>query len=124
MSVATRALVPMAFVASVEGSIAFYRGLGFEVHNTFQPSGSARLSWAWLRSGPANLMVSIASGPVDAGVQAVLFYLYVADVAATKAELESRGVATGALQYPFYAPKGEFRCIDPDGYVLMIMQAD
>jgi len=30
------------------------------------------------------------------------------------------GVNAGPIQYPFYAPGGEFRVTDPDGYVLMV----
>jgi hypothetical protein len=29
-------------------------------------------------------------------------------------------VDAGPIQSPFWAPRGEFRVIDPDGYVLMI----
>ncbi|HJW95145.1 MAG TPA: hypothetical protein VJ901_16130, partial [Thermoanaerobaculia bacterium] len=72
--------------------------------------------WAWLHSGPAQLMIAKASEPVVASQQAVLFYVYVDDVAAKHAELGS----TETIAYPFYAPRGEFRVPDPDGYVLMI----
>ena len=30
------------------------------------------------------------------------------------------GVAGGEIKSPFYAPRGEFRVEDPDGYVLMV----
>jgi catechol 2,3-dioxygenase-like lactoylglutathione lyase family enzyme len=43
-----------------------------------------------------------------------------ADVAAFRSMLEEAGVNTGPIQHPFYAPRGEFRVTDPDGYVLMI----
>jgi uncharacterized glyoxalase superfamily protein PhnB len=52
--------------------------------------------------------------------QAMLFYLYVDDVAAKHAELAAAGLEVGAIASPFYAPRGEFRMTDPDGYVLMI----
>jgi len=57
---------------------------------------------------------------MPASQQAVLFYLYCDDVAATRAELQIAGVAVGEIRYEFYAPRGEFRVEDPDGYVLMI----
>jgi catechol 2,3-dioxygenase-like lactoylglutathione lyase family enzyme len=112
----------MAFVADVARSIAFYEQLGFEVANTVDHGG--RLSWAMLKSGDATIMFSIASDPVVASQQAVLFYLYTADVSATHAELRRRGVAVGEITRPFYMPKGEVRVEDPDGYVLLIGQVD
>lgn len=83
-------LVPMMFVASVPRSIEFYAKVGFEVDNTFVPPGQTEPSWAWLRSGGAHLMVA-ASEPVPA-----------------------------EIEYPFYAPRGEFRVKDPDRYALMV----
>ncbi|HEV8611093.1 MAG TPA: hypothetical protein VGS98_13640 [Thermoanaerobaculia bacterium] len=65
-------------------------------------------------------MLALASHPVIAEEQAVLFYLYCDDVSATRGTLQEAGVAVGPIQYPFYAPCGEFRVTDPDGYVLMI----
>jgi Glyoxalase/Bleomycin resistance protein/Dioxygenase superfamily len=114
------ALVPMVHVESVARSIEFYALLGFEVGNTFTPKDQGAPSWAWLRAGRAHLMVTRASHPVDPAQQAVLFYLYVEDVAAFRAELQKAGVEVDAIQYPFYAPKGEFRLSDPDGYALFV----
>jgi predicted enzyme related to lactoylglutathione lyase len=115
-----RSLVPLAHVASVSDSIAFYRKLGFEVRNTFAPDGRTEPTWALLETGEARLMLALASEPVVANQQAVLFYLYCDDVGATRAALRHSGVDVGPIEYPFYAPRGEFRVGDPDGYVLMI----
>ena len=116
-----RALTPLAHVASVPASIEFYTKLGLEVGNTFTPPDASEPSWAWLKSASAEaLMIAKASHPIDAGQQAVLFYLYVDDVSAKQAELAASGVRTGDIAYPFYAPRGELRVVDPDGYVLMI----
>jgi len=115
-----RAVVAMAHVASVPASIAFYGKLGFEPANTFTPQGAAEPSWASLQSGSAELMLAKASHAIDAAQQAVLFYLYVDDVAEKHAELTAKGVAAGDIVYEFYAPRGEFRVVDPDGYTLMI----
>jgi len=30
------------------------------------------------------------------------------------------GIDAGAIARPFYAPRGEFRIVDPDGHVVMI----
>jgi catechol 2,3-dioxygenase-like lactoylglutathione lyase family enzyme len=110
----------MACVHSVPRSIEFYRKLGFETGNTHAPEGAAEPVWAWLRSGGAHLMLARASDPVDPGQQAILFYVYCDDVLAFREELLKAGVECGGVTYPFYAPQGEFRVTDPDGYALMI----
>jgi catechol 2,3-dioxygenase-like lactoylglutathione lyase family enzyme len=120
MNVPIRSLVPMAHVRNVAQSIEFYRKLGFEVGGDFVPQGRDTLSWAWLESGGANLMLALADEPVVPDQQAVLFYLYCDDVPATRFRLQEAGVVAGPIEYPFYAPRGEFRVTDPDGYVLMI----
>ncbi|MCA1575823.1 MAG: VOC family protein [Acidobacteria bacterium] len=115
----TRQLVPMASVADVERSITFYAHLGFEVGNTFTPQDATTLSWAWLYSGDAQLMLSKAAKPTP-NHHAVLFYIYTDDVAAAHELLASAGLNPGEIKTPFYAPRGEFQLFDPDGYVLMI----
>ena len=122
MNVSTKQLVAYAHVADVERSIRFYADLGFRVANSVTPQGGTTLVWAWLESGQANLMVALASGPVDAGVQAVLFYLYYDDIRQTHAALQALGHGPGEIRHPFYMPAGEFRLHDPDGYVLMLAQ--
>jgi hypothetical protein len=120
MNIPPKALVPFAHVHDVATSIAFYQKLGFNVGNTFTPPSEKEPVWAWLASGGAQLMVANADEPVVASQQAVLFYVYVDDVPAKHAELAAAGIAVGAITYAFYAPRGEFRVMDPDGYVLMI----
>ena len=109
----------MISVTDIEHSIEFYRHLGFEVGNTFQPKGATKPSWAWLRSGQAQLMLSAASDPV-VNKQSVLFYAYTEDVEAAHASLVEAGLNPGAITKPFYAPRGEFETVDPDGYVVMV----
>lgn len=120
MTSPVRAVVAMAHVGSVPASLAFYEKLGFETGNTFTPQGAAEPAWASLVSGSAELMITKASHPFDAEQQAVLFYVYVDDVAAKHVELTAAGVACGDIRFEFYAPRGEFRVADPDGYTLMI----
>ena len=120
LTVAARSLVPLAHVGSIEASIAFYRLLGFEVANTFAPEGSEAPTWANLRSGQAQLMIALASEPVVASQQAVLFYCYCDNVPGLRDQLVAHGVAAGTIVTPFYAPRGEFRIQDPDGYVIMV----
>jgi catechol 2,3-dioxygenase-like lactoylglutathione lyase family enzyme len=123
MPPAMRVLVPMAYVKDVPRSVGFYRKLGFEVGNDFTPPGQSAPSWAWLESKGAQLMVSRAMEAAPATPRGVLFYLYCDDVAATRAELEAAGLAPGEIRFPFYAPRGEFKLEDPDGWILMITHA-
>ena len=115
----TQSLVPMASVADVERSIAFYQHLGFEVANTFACEGETKPSWAWLQSGDAALMLS-ATNEAIAGKHTVLFYVYMEDVAAARRSLIEAGLSPGEIATPFYAPQGEFELIDPDGYIIMV----
>lgn len=115
-----KSLVPMAHVAEVEASAAFYSKLGFEVQGSFTSDGDSAPSWVSLVSDGAELMLSRATAPVVPDQQAVLFYLYCEDVEARHAQLAEAGLAPGTIAKPFYNPHGEFRLVDPDGYVLMI----
>ncbi len=115
-------LVPMAHVADVERSIEFYHQLGFETGNTLKPVD--QIVWAWVRNGKAHLMLTRSEKPMNSGARDVLFYLYAADVKAYRDELAARGIKVGPLSYPFYMPAGEFCVDDPDGYCLLIGQAD
>ena len=67
-------------------------------------------------------MVGLASGPIDASQQAILFYLYFDSIKRTRAALEELGYSPGEIKHPFYMPGGECRLEDPDGYVLMLAQ--
>lgn len=113
-------LVPMAYVADVAASAAFYEKLGFEAGASFTPPGEDEASWVWLRSGPAQLMLARASEPVVASQQAVLFYVYCGDVGVMHGQLAGAGLEPGPIANPFYNPRGEFRLVDPDGYVVMV----
>ena len=113
-------LVPMAHVRSVKRSTEFYKKLGFVEGDTHTPEGGVEPVWVWLHSGGAQLMLAQASEPIDPKQQAVLFYVYCQDVAAFRSRLLESGVEAGQIQHPFYAPRGEFRVTDPDGYVLMV----
>ena len=113
-------LVAVAHVADVRASMAFYEQLGFETGNSHADPDSGEVVWAALERNNAALMLGKASEPVVASQQAVLFYLYYDDIVATRAQLAARGLAVGEMAFPFYCPKGEFRLVDPDGYVLML----
>jgi len=122
MAAQPKSLVAFAHVADVERSIRFYSGLGFRVENSVVPAGQAAPVWAWLKSEEANLMVGLASEPVDPAQQAVLFYMYYDNIGQTRTILKGLGYEPGDIKLPFYMPRGEFRLEDPDGYVLMLAQ--
>jgi catechol 2,3-dioxygenase-like lactoylglutathione lyase family enzyme len=119
MKMKTQSLVPMISVADVEQSIAFYRHLGFEVGNTFACEGETKPSWAWLQSGDAQLMLAATSDPIPAK-HTVLFYVYTEDVTAARGSLIEADLNPGEITTPFYAPRGEFEIVDPDGYIVMV----
>jgi catechol 2,3-dioxygenase-like lactoylglutathione lyase family enzyme len=118
---ALRALVPLAHVADVRSSIEFYAKLGFKVVNTFENDGLLR--WAYLENASAQLMLARSARPMNPDAQDVLFYLYTEDVEEYRKQLAAVGIKVGPMQYPFYAPRGEFRITDADGYCLMATHA-
>ena len=120
MTMKARQLVPLISVADVERSIEFYAHLGFEIGNTFAPAGAEKPSWAWLQSGDGQLMLAMASEPIVANQKTVLLYVYTDNVPAARASLVEAGFSPGEITTPFYAPRGEFELIDPDGYVVMV----
>jgi len=120
-------LTPYAHVHDVQRSIDFYARLGLHVHNTHEVDGE--LVWALLANSAedpetahARLMLALASGPVAAADQAVLFYCWTQDVRSLHGELAAAGVKVGQVTSRFYMPAGEFRLIDPDGYVVLVGQ--
>jgi predicted enzyme related to lactoylglutathione lyase len=115
----TQSLVPMVSVADVERSMAFYAHLGFEVGNTFACEGETKPSWAWIQSGDAQLMLATTNEPVS-DQHAVLFYVYTDDVEAARTSLIEADLNPGEITKPFYAPRGEFQLVDPDGYIIMV----
>ena len=121
------ALTAYAHVVDVPRSVEFYRLLGLEVESSHESEG--KLVWALVARGSdtpgdarARLMLALASGPIDAASQAVLFYCWAPDVQRLHDELAAAGVEVGAVTRPFYMPAGEFRAQDPDGYVLLVGQ--
>ncbi len=115
-----KSLVPMVHVADLAASTAFYGQLGFTICNSFTPPSADQPVWAYLTAGGAALMLARADEPVVPEQQAVLFYVYCEDVAALHAQLGEAGLAPGPIATPFFNPRGEFRLIDPDGYVVMV----
>jgi len=137
---AVNRLVPYVHVADVEASLAFYGLLGFAAQNVMK-DGRGRAFWALAQSSEAEIMLARADGPIDAGQQAVILYMYSADVSALRRHLVAGGVRdsgaySGAsspsdgpgtifdVAHPHHMPAGEVRIIDPDGYVILVGQLD
>ncbi len=118
------ALTPMIFASDVQRSIAFYEQLGFVLMNTVKDNAKGFLTWAWVQNGKANLMLARSARPINPGAQDFLLYVSAPDVAAYRAELESKGLKPGPIKYPFYSPRGEFRIDDPDGFSIFVAHAD
>lgn len=116
---APRALVPFAHVADVSRSVAFYAKFGFTLGGSVTGADGA-LAWAVVEHGGAQVMFALASAPVVAEQQAVLFYVYYDDVAAARDALMHAGVDVSELTTPPHAPRGEFRVDDPDGYAVLV----
>ena len=123
MAAKVTGLIPMAHVADVQRAVDFYQNLGMEVRGNLRDR-SGKLQWVHLGCEQADLMCTYASGPVIPSQQAVLFYLYSPDLIALREHLLASGVKVSPITYPGYMPKGEVRVEDPDGYVLLIGQAD
>lgn len=131
--------VPSIHVQDVLESQAFYERFGMILQSRFGPEGDPY--WAHLVGIRSNLMLSKASGPIDPRQQATMFYLYTTDLAALREKLLAAGVTDGGayrgetgddfprsgklfdITFPHYMPAGELRVHDPDGYVLLVGQA-
>jgi hypothetical protein len=116
----TSALIPYVHVADLTRSIEFYRLVGLELEETHAAGGTT--VWASLRNATSRLFLILAEAPIDAGAQAILFYLWTTDVGAMREHLMAHHIPVGALTFPPYMPRGEIRLTDPDGYVLLIGQ--
>lgn len=139
-SVRITAHIPMAHVADVEQSIAFYAFLGFEA--TGRVTGfSGVTNWAMLASGDARIMFARADGPLSPEVEGVIFYMYSRDVRSLREHLIASGLrdagpfsgapmggegrgAVSAVSTPFYMPGGELRIEDLDRYCILVGQLE
>jgi hypothetical protein len=114
--------VPFVHVRDVRRSTAFYEHFGFEVHNVFDVEG--RRVWCWLERNQARLMLAEADAPVEAGAQAVLFHLYAHDLEGLHRRLADAGLEPGPIGPGAPGPDREFRVDDPDGYCVMVTDAE
>ncbi len=117
---ATFALIPYVHVANLARSITFYELLGFTLKDTHELNGIR--VWAHLTNAESRLFLVLADAPIDAQAQAILFYLWTADVAGLRDHLVANNVPVGVITHPPYMPAGEIRLEDPDHYVLLVGQ--
>jgi hypothetical protein len=66
----------------------------------------------------------LADAPIDAGAQAVQFYLWTADVVGLREHLLANRIPVRPIIHPPYMAGGEIRVTDPDGYVLLVGQRE
>lgn len=115
------AAITYLHVFDVQVSVTFYEQLGFQVLNSFTHPSATKPTWVFMQSRGACIMLAKSSGPFEPEQQAAMIYLYCVDVPAKREELVQMGLKPSEIRTPFYAPRGEFRLADPDGYCLMIM---
>src|SRR3954469_14950261 len=118
MSWQVTSLVPLAQVADVDRSIAFYQQLGL------MPGGRAKdanIDFAGLRTGRGETVLMLTRGqmPIAGKEQRILFYLYTRDLKALRERLVAAGVAVSPIVPREYMERGEVELTDPDGYTLL-----
>jgi hypothetical protein len=69
-------------------------------------------------------MLAQAEAPVVASEQCVLFYLYAHDLEGLHASLVESGLAPGTIEPGAPGPDRQFRITDPDGYRVMVTDAE
>jgi hypothetical protein len=112
-------LVPLAQVADVERSIAFYLQLGLIAGGRTK---DANIDFAGLRTerGDTVLMLTRGQRPVAANEQRILFYLYTRDLKTLRERLVAAGISVSAIVRRDYMERGEVELTDPDGYTVLI----
>ena len=112
-------LVPLAQVADVERSLAFYQKLGLGVSGRTKDDN---IDFAGLRveSGRTVLMLSRGKGTIAPQEQRVLFYLYTRDLNTLREKLLSDGIEVPPIVKREYMERGEIEITDPDGYCVLI----
>ncbi len=119
-----RFLIPMAHVSDVKRSLDFYAKLGFEPVSIGKHDDGHHY-WAHAKSGKAHMM--FASDPESVKVEkeaTIVLYMYAEDIVKLRGDLLAKGLPISEISKPFYMPKGEVCLTDPDGYIILIGQAD
>jgi catechol 2,3-dioxygenase-like lactoylglutathione lyase family enzyme len=112
-------LVPLAQVADVERSIAFYQKLGLVLSGRTK---DGNVDFAGLRTegGRTVLMIARGDGLHAARPQGILFYLYTRDLKALRERLLGDGIKVSPIVPREYMPRGEVELADPDGYTVLV----
>lgn len=116
-------VVTFGRVADVARTQKFYALLGFKAMSELK-GDDGRVNWTYLQSGDGALMFSIADEPIVADAQRMFLYLYCNDVAGLRQRLIAAGVTVSEITFPPYMQEGEICLNDPDGYMLLIGQAE
>jgi hypothetical protein len=118
MSWQVTSLVPLAQVADVDRSVAFYQQLGLV------PGGrtkDANIDFAGLRTARGETVLMLTRGRKIAPTeQRIVFYLYTRDLKALRKRLVAAGIAVSPIVPREYMERGEVELIDPDGYTVLI----
>ena len=112
-------LVPLAYVADVDRSLAFYRKLGLAVSGRTQ---EGNIDFAGLRTegGRTVLMLSRGQKKLSAQEQRVTFYFYTRDLKGLRERLVADGIEVSPIVTREYMERGEVELKDPDGYTVLI----
>ena len=116
-------LIPSLGVSDIQRSIGFYRTFfGFKPADSYEQDG--RLSWCWLRSRGAELMLQQLS--VDQQItlnpaigQSWVIYIRPDNLVATHHALAQAGFPVTEMRSTAYGTD-EFLVTDPDGYELWV----
>jgi catechol 2,3-dioxygenase-like lactoylglutathione lyase family enzyme len=118
-----RQVVPFFMVADMRASLRFYvDGLGFRMTRSWRPEGPDKVSWCWLESGSAALMLQEfwrrgaktgrPAGELGLGVSVCFLCV---DALAVRREALARGCAPSRT--PFVGNQlWVVSYVDPDGY--------
>jgi catechol 2,3-dioxygenase-like lactoylglutathione lyase family enzyme len=116
-------LIPSLGVSDIDRSVGFYRQFfGFELEDSYENEG--RMSWCWLKSGGADLMLQQLSADQQITLnpaigQSWVIYIRPGDLKATHALLKKAGFPVSDVAATAYGAS-EFFVTDPDGYELWV----
>ncbi|MFI5496565.1 VOC family protein [Actinoplanes sp. NPDC051859] len=114
-----QAAVPVVYVRDMAASRAFYALFGYHEQRA---GGDDNASWSYLQCAKHTLLLACVQPPLIPAELPLLIYLYVTDLATTRAALDQAEHAHELVGYPDHAPGGELRTRDPDGNVVLIGQ--
>lgn len=106
---------PMLHVPDVATTADWYRGLGFEVIDLGRECEDAEVTFALLRCGSGDVMLSAGGQPSAATRREVDLYVHVDDVAAMRAVFGDRGDIVEEVHDTFYGTR-EFVVRDPNRF--------